>query len=48
MILNGVGGANTQTGAIFEIETDLKTNLEKANIDISKVIFCCSGVSKPG
>lgn len=41
MIVNGFGGANTQTGLFFEIETDLKTNLEKANIDISNIIFCC-------
>lgn len=41
MIFNGIGGANTHTGALFEIRTDLKTNLEKANIDLSKVTFCC-------
>ena len=40
MITGGIGGANTQTGAIFEINTDLKTNLINAGIDINKVIFC--------
>ena len=39
MIAGGTGGANTQTGAIFELNTDLKTNLIQANIDISQIIF---------
>ena len=40
MITGGTGGANTQSGAIFELNTDVKTNLINAGIDISKVIFC--------
>jgi len=40
MIAGGTGGANTKTGAIFEINTDLKTNLKNANINIDQVIFC--------
>lgn len=40
MITGGTGGANTQTGAIFEMETDLKQNLINAGIDINNVIFC--------
>ena len=40
MIAGGTGGANTQTGAIFEIKTDLKTSLIKAGYDISKFQFC--------
>ena len=40
MIAGGTGGANTRTGAIFEMETDLKKNLINAGIDISNVVFC--------
>ena len=40
MITGGTGGANTQTGTLFEMNTDLKTNLKNANIDIKDVIFC--------
>jgi len=40
MILNGSGGANTQSGAKFEIKTDLKTNLINAGINLSEIIFC--------
>ena len=40
MIAGGVGGANTQTGAIFEMNTDLKTSLIEAGIDLKEVIFC--------
>ena len=39
MIVNGKGGANTQTGEMFEIETDLQKNLIQAGIDLNKVIF---------
>lgn len=39
MIKGGTGGANTQTGKIFEIKTDLKTALIKNNYDISNFIF---------
>ena len=39
MITGGIGGANTQTGAIFEMQTDLETNLKNAGIDIHDVIF---------
>ena len=40
MIANGFGGANTQTGIIFEINTDLKTSLKQANIDMRDIVFC--------
>ena len=40
MIAGGTGGANTRTGAIFEMETDLKKNLINAGIDINNVVFC--------
>lgn len=40
MIAGGTGGANTKTGAIFEMETDLRENLINAGIDLSKVVFC--------
>ena len=39
MITGGTGGANTQTGAIFELNTDLKTNLNNAHIDLSQITF---------
>lgn len=39
MIANGKGGANTQTGEMFEIETDLQKNLIQAGIDLNKVIL---------
>ena len=40
MVAGGVGGANTRTGAIFELNTDLKTNLKNAGINLDNVIFC--------
>lgn len=40
MILNGTGGANTQSGKCFEIQTDLKSNLINLGINVSDVIFC--------
>lgn len=39
MVINGTGGANTKTGALFEIKTDVKTNLINGGIDISKIEF---------
>lgn len=39
MIAGGTGGANTQTGTVFELNTDLKTNLINANIDLSQIIL---------
>ena len=39
MITGGFGGANTQTGAMFEMMTDLKKNLINAGIDLKDVIF---------
>lgn len=39
MIAGGTGGANTQTGKIFEIKTDLKTALVKNNYDINDFTF---------
>jgi hypothetical protein len=39
MINNGVGGANTQTGTVFEINTDLRTNLINAGIDLTEITF---------
>lgn len=40
MIAGGTGGANTQTGTMFELRTDLKTALKKAGYDLSKFQFC--------
>ena len=40
MIAGGIGGANTQTGTVFEMQTDLKTNLINAGINLNDVIFC--------
>lgn len=40
MVLGGTGGANTQTGAVFEIKTDLRTAVKKAGYDITKFQFC--------
>lgn len=40
MVAGGTGGANTKTGAIFELKTDLKTALKKAGYDLSKFQFC--------
>lgn len=39
MIAGGTGGANTQTGKIFEIKTDLLTALTKANYNVKNFIF---------
>ena len=39
MIAGGTGGANTQTGKIFEIKTDLKTALVKNNYNIEDFVF---------
>lgn len=40
MVAGGIGGANTLTGAVFELETDLETNLKNAGINLKKIIFC--------
>lgn len=40
MIKGGVGGANTRTGAQFELSTDVRTNLANSGIDVNNVIFC--------
>lgn len=40
MIINGKGGANTQTGAVFEKETDLYTALYNAGYALNKDYFC--------
>jgi hypothetical protein len=41
MITGGIGGANTQTGKWFEVNTDLKTALINNNFDTNNFIFCC-------
>lgn len=40
MITGGIGGANTQTGKWFEVNTDLKTSLINNNFDINSFTFC--------
>ena len=40
MVLNGIGGANTQTGKYFEIITDLKTSLIEAKYNLEDFVFC--------
>lgn len=40
MVAGGTGGANTITGKHFEIETDLRTALSKANYNLNDFIFC--------
>jgi hypothetical protein len=39
MIKGGFGGANTKTGAIFEIETNLKKALEENGYDLTRFVF---------
>jgi hypothetical protein len=39
MVKGGTGGANTKTGKIFEIKTDLKTALIENGYDINDFIF---------
>jgi hypothetical protein len=41
MIIGGIGGANTCTGKYFEVETDLKSALIKAEYNIENFQFYC-------
>jgi hypothetical protein len=41
MISGGIGGANTQTGKWFEVNTDLRTALVNNGFNTNNFTFCC-------